>query len=353
MLINSKSSEKLAKAIAAGNDVYCGGLFLSARWFVISQVAKKGLHLIVMPTQEAAEYCSADLYNLVEGDCIFFLPSSGKGIERSNYKSSLCVQRTAALGKIADNKGELSFIVTWPDAMEEKIPDNKTIKSSIWTLKKGDEIPFDEILTRLYDNGFEKVDFVSAPGQFAVRGSLIDIFSYSLNNPYRLSFWGNEIEKIHVFDSNTQLSVEERDAAEIISDIVSGSDEGTVSIATILPKKTCVWLDSGDMYKEKDFFQELKSYQRVFLEPPLGFSDKEDIVRFSITPQPTFNKNFELLTEDIRSRIESGYRVLIYGEKGSHIWPRKSATVSRRWDRSSLLQNPSRGLYSSLTLSAG
>ena len=159
MLINSKSSEKLAKAIAAGNDVYCGGLFLSARWFVISQVAKKGLHLIVMPTQEAAEYCSADLYNLVEGDCIFFLPSSGKGIERSNYKSSLCVQRTAALGKIADNKGELSFIVTWPDAMEEKIPDNKTIKSSIWTLKKGDEIPFDEILTRLYDNGFEKVDF--------------------------------------------------------------------------------------------------------------------------------------------------------------------------------------------------
>ena len=319
MLINSKSSEKLAKAIAAGNDVYCGGLFLSARWFVISQVAKKGLHLIVMPTQEAAEYCSADLYNLVEGDCIFFLPSSGKGIERSNYKSSLCVQRTAALGKIADNKGELSFIVTWPDAMEEKIPDNKTIKSSIWTLKKGDEIPFDEILTRLYDNGFEKVDFVSTPGQFAVRGSLIDIFSYSLNNPYRLSFWGNEIEKIHVFDSNTQLSVEERDAAEIISDIVSGSDEGTVSIATILPKKTCVWLDSGDMYKEKDFFQELKSYQRVFLEPPLGFSDKEDIVRFSITPQPTFNKNFELLTEDIRSRIESGYRVLIYGEKGSQL----------------------------------
>ena len=319
MLINSKSSEKLAKAIAAGHDVYCGGLFLSARWFVISQVAKKGLHLIVMPTQEAAEYCSADLYNLVEGDCIFFLPSSGKGIERSNYKSSLCVQRTAALGKIADNKGELSFIVTWPDAMEEKIPDNKTIKSSIWTLKKGDDIPFDEILTRLYDNGFEKVDFVSAPGQFAVRGSLIDIFSYSLNNPYRLSFWGNEIEKIHVFDSNTQLSVEERDAAEIISDIVSGSDEGTVSIATILPKKTCVWLDSGDMYKEKDFFQELKSYQRVFLEPPLGFSDKEDIVRFSITPQPTFNKNFELLTEDIRSRIESGYRVLIYGEKGSQL----------------------------------
>ena len=319
MLINSKSSEKLAKAIAAGKDVYCGGIFLSARWFVLSQVANKGLHLVVLPTQEAAEYCSADLYNLVEGDCVFFLPSSGKGIERSNYKSSLCVQRTAALGRIAENKGELSYIVTWPDALEEKIPDNRTIQQSIWTLKKGDEIPFDTILTRLYDNGFEKVDFVSAPGQFAVRGSLIDIFSYSLNNPYRLSFWGNEIEKIHVFDSNTQLSIEERDTAEIISDIVSGSGDGTVSIPTILPKNTYVWLDSSDMYKEKDFFQELKSYQRIFLEPPLGFPEKEEIIRFNISPQPTFNKNFELLTEDIRSRIESGYRVLIYGEKGSQL----------------------------------
>ncbi len=319
MLINSKSSERLAKAMAAGKDVYCGGIFLSARWFVLSQVAKEGLHLVVLPTQEAAEYCSADLYNLVEGDRIFFLPYSGKGIERSNYKSSLCVQRTAALGKIAENKGELTFIVTWPAALEEKIPDNKTIRQSIWTLRKGDEISFDELLTRLYDHGFEKVDFVSAPGQFAVRGSLIDIFSFSLNNPYRISFWGNEIENIHVFDSNTQLSIEDKDTAEIISDIVSDEEKGTVSIAKVLPKKTRVWLDSSDMYKEMEFFQELTSYQRIFLEPPLGYADKEDIIRFNITPQPTFNKNFELLTEDIRSKIESGYRVLIYGEKGSQL----------------------------------
>ena len=319
MLINSKSSERLAKAMAAGKDVYCGGIFLSARWFVLSQVAKEGLHLVVLPTQEAAEYCSADLYNLVEGDRIFFLPYSGKGIERSNYKSSLCVQRTAALGKIAENKGELTFIVTWPAALEEKIPDNKTIRQSIWTLRKGEEISFDELLTRLYDHGFEKVDFVSAPGQFAVRGSLIDIFSFSLNNPYRISFWGNEIEKIHVFESNTQLSIEDKETAEIISDIVSDEDKGTVSIAKVLPKKTRVWMDSSDMYKEMKFFQELTSYQRIFLEPPLGFADKEDIIRFNITPQPTFNKNFELLTEDIRSKIESGYRVLIYGEKGSQL----------------------------------
>ena len=317
MLINSKTSEKLVEKLTAGKDVYCGGLFLSARWFVLSQAVNSGLHLILLPTQEAAEYCCADLYNLVEGDEVFFLPSSGKGIERSNYKSSLCVQRTAALGKIAENKGELCFIVTWPEALEEEIPDNKTIEGAIWTLHKGEEFKFDTILSRLYEQGFEKVDFVSAPGQYAVRGSLIDIFSYSLNNPYRLSFWGDEIEKISVFDGNTQLSIEEKETAEIISNIVSGAEGGTVSIVSILPKKTRIWLDSSDMYKDRAFFPALKKFQRIFIDTPLGIN--EEPLRFNIAPQPVFNKNFELLTEDIRSRIESGYKVYIYGEKGSQL----------------------------------
>ena len=319
MLINSKTSGLLVKALAAGGDVYCGGLFLSARWFVFSQSVKSGLQVIVLPDKDTAEYCSADLYNLMEGDCVFFLPSSGKGIERSNYKSSLCVQRTAAIGKISGNKGELQVIVTYPEALEEMIPDNKTIKDSIWTLHKGDEIEFDTLLVKLNEIGFEKVDFVSAPGQFAIRGSLIDIFSFSLNNPYRLSFWGNEIEKISVFDSNTQLSVEEVESADIVSDIVSGYEGGEVSLVSILPRGTRVWLDSSDMYKEKQFFQELSSFQRVFIDTPLGYGDKDDIIRFKLGPQPSFNKNFELLTEDIRGRIETGYKVFIFGEKSSQL----------------------------------
>ncbi len=319
MLINSKASEKLAHALAAGEDVYCGGLFLSARWFVFSQVAKEHLHLIVLPNKEVAEYCAADLYNLLEGDTVFFLPSSGKGIERSNYKSSLCVQRTSAIGKITENKGDFAVIVTYPEAMEEKIPDEKIIQKAIWKLQTGQEVSFDAMLSKLAELGFEKVDFVSSPGQFAIRGSIIDIFSFSLNNPYRLSFWGNEIEKIHVFDTNTQLSIEDTDSAEIISDVVSGYEGGEVSIAHILPKQTCVWLDSGDMYKEKEFFSEIASFQRVFIDTPLGHKEKEDVLRFSIAPQPAFNKNFELLTEDIRSKIESGYQVYIYGEKPNQL----------------------------------
>jgi len=104
MLINQKASASLQKKLQNQEEVFCSGLFLSARWVVLSQVAQKDVHLIILPTREAAEYCAADLYNLVEGDCVFFLPESGKNVERSNYKSSLGVQRTAAIGQLLERK---------------------------------------------------------------------------------------------------------------------------------------------------------------------------------------------------------------------------------------------------------
>ena len=101
MLISSASCARLRDEIEnSSGSLYCRGLFLSAKWFVLSRTAEKGMHLVVLPDKETAEYCSSDLYNLVEGDRIFFLPESGKNVERSNYKSSLAVQRTAAIGRI-------------------------------------------------------------------------------------------------------------------------------------------------------------------------------------------------------------------------------------------------------------
>ena len=319
MLISSKTAGILSKAIDSSKEVYCSGLFLSARWFVFSQIAKRGLHLLVLPTKESAEYCSADLYNLIDGDNVFFLPSSGKGIERSNYKSTLGVQRTAAVGKITLNKGEFAVIVSYPEALEESIPDEKTVSDSILNLKVGDEIDFEKLSETLFEKNFEKVDFVSSPGQFAIRGSLIDIFSYSLNNPYRLSFWGNEIEKINVFDPNTQLSIEAVDNAEIISDIISEKEGYTKSIAEILPSDTVLWLDSSDMYRQEEFFAGFDRFKKIFIDTPLSQSSREDIIKFRIKPQPSFNKNFELLTESIKESIESGYKVYIYGEKQSQL----------------------------------
>ncbi len=300
-------------------ETFCSGLFLSARWFVLSQAAEKGSHLIVLPTREAAEYCSADLYNLVEGDCVFFLPDSGGAVERSNYKSSLGVQRTAAVGKIIEPGEGPLFIVTYPEALEEKVPDRNKITSALLTIKAGDTVSYDGLRETLGLQGFERVDFISAPGQYAIRGAVIDIFSYSLEHPYRLSFFGDEVEKVHIFDCNTQLSLETVDRADIYPDIVAdGNNEEGVSILSFLKKDSTVWLDSSDMYKDRDFFPQLTSFRHVFLDIPLLNQGVENVA-FSITPQPVFNKNFELLLSDIRNRIEGGYKVYIYGEKESQL----------------------------------
>ena len=299
--------------------IYCKGLFLSARWFVLSQVARKGLHLVVLPDRESAEYCTSDLYNLVEGDRVFFLPESGKNVERSNYKSSLAVQRTAAIGSVLSFKEEeLKIIVSYPEALEEHVPAAKSIRESILKIVEGDEISHDRIVEMLSKNGFERVDFVSAPGQYAIRGSIVDIFSYSWNYPYRISFWGNEVEKINIFDCNTQLSVSEEKEMEVVSDLMSSGDGEMSGILELLPESSVLWLDSSDMYKEKGFFRDAEKFREIFIDTPLSVQTEEEI-KFSISPQPSFNKNFELLTADIRSRMETGYKVCIYGDKASQI----------------------------------
>ena len=210
----------LITRIGKEKEIYCSGLFLSARWFVLNNSASKGINLIILPDKESAEYCTSDLYQLIEGDKVFLLPPSGKGIERSNYKSSISVQRTAALSAIIKNKGEQVYIVSCPDALEEKIPSEGVSGKSILSISKGQDISFDKIIEILGEQGFEREDFVSAPGQYAIRGSLIDIFSYSNNEPYRISFWGNEVETIHIFNCNTQVSKEECDKVEIIGGVL-------------------------------------------------------------------------------------------------------------------------------------
>ena len=305
-------------------ETFCSGLFFSARWFVVSQLDHDGFQMIVLPDKDSAEYCAADLYNLIEGDRIFFLPDSGKTLERSNYKSTLGVQRTSAIGKILDHKEGRLIIVTYPSALEEGIPDTGGIKQSVLHLSVGDEISHEGIVEAMFRSGFQKVDFVAEPGQFAIRGAIVDIFSYSYNNPFRISFFGDEIDSITVFDCNTQLSKEKVHKAEIYPDIsCSDDEEKTVSIISLLPDDALVWLDSSDMYRSKGFFNELEGFRRIYMELPLSRQD-EEAVRFSISPQPVFNKNFELLTEDIRKRLEEGYRVRIYGEKQSQLERLKS-----------------------------
>jgi len=318
MFINKESTDLLKSRLLSKKDIFCRSLFLSARWFVLSQAAENGLHFIILPNREAAEYCAADLYSLVEGDKVFFLPSSGKSVERSNYKSSLGVQRTSAVEKILSYDKSLLFIVSYPEALEELLPSSKKINDSLFTIKKGDTVSHERIVEKLINKGFERVDFVSAPGQLAIRGSIVDIFSYSRNNPFRISFWGDEVEEIHLFDCNTQLSVSQEDKAEIISDVVSEDDPEGQNILEIIPEESVLWMDSSDMYKESSFYSLTDKFNKVFIDTPL---DKQNVrtIDFNISPQPVFNKNFELLAEDIKTKLESGYEVYIYGEKEAQL----------------------------------
>ena len=323
MLISSNPINAIARKLSEGGssvEIFCSGLFLSARWFAVSQLDHDGLQVIVLPDRETAEYCAVDLYNLIEGDCVFFLPDSGKKLERSNFKASLGVQRTSALGKITDYTSGKLIIVTYPSAIEETVPSASKIRESLMKFNVGDEISHEFIIESLFANGFERVDFVAEPGQFAIRGAIVDIFSYSYNDPFRISFFGDEIESINIFDCNTQLSKERTHSVDIYPDLFVSDEAGEsgVLLPEILPAETLFWLDSSDMYKEKDFYPLLERFSRIFMEVPLS-RQNEETVKFNISPQPVFNKNFELLTEDIRKRIEEGYRVRIYGEKQSQL----------------------------------
>ena len=132
-----------------------------------------------------------------------------------------------------------------------------------------------------------------------------------------------------MFDCNTQLSIEERTEVEIFPDLVSG-DEGSVSsVASIFPAGTVIWADSSDMYRKEDFFKELDPFKRVFLDVPLEV-DNDDVIKFNISPQPTFNKNFELLSVDIRQNIERGYKVYIFSEKNSQIERLRSILIENK-----------------------
>ena len=319
MLISAKSINQLAEKLGKSKEVFCSGLFLSARWFAVSEYDHDGIQMIVLPDKETAEYCAADLYNLIEGDSIFFLPDSGKSLERSNYKSSLGVQRTSAIGKILDYKDDVLVLVTYPAALEELVPEASSIKESVLKLSVGDEISHETIVESLFASGFERVDFVAEPGQFAIRGAIVDIFSYSYNDPFRVSFFGDEVDSINIFDCNTQLSKEKVSVAEIYPGIVAQEDDTRlVSVLDLLPDNALVWLDSSDMYKDMQFYPSLDRFSKVYLDLPLS-RQGEETVKFNIAPQPKFNKNFELLTEDIRRRLEEGYRVRIYGEKKSQL----------------------------------
>lgn len=324
MLISSENVNKVKEAFSKGaGEIFVNGLFLSAKWVLVNEIAQKGINVIMLPDRESAEYCASDLYNLRGDDSVYLLPPSGNHLERSARKATYNVQRTAAVSAIIDyGKAGASdkniVIVTYPEALEEEFVEKSEIAKAVLAVHKGEEISLDFMTEMLFEHNFEKVDFVSEPGQFAVRGGIIDVFSYSNNLPYRIGFFGDEVDDIKLFNTNTQLSTQSVEMFEIYPDI-SAVNETYVKrcgFFSFIPKDSVLWVDTVEMFTDKSYYGAMSSFSKVYLGATYELSRSSGVkVQFNTSPQPVFNKNFDLLTSDLSSKQDQGYKIFILSEK--------------------------------------
>ncbi len=250
---------------------------------------------------------------------IFFLPTS-KNISLRNTlnDASVKVQRTAAIDAVRDFKNKKTkspylILVGYYEAVEEKVLSEKALNNSIITISKGDKLSFDFVKEVLFSLSFSKVDFVSQPGEFAIRGGIIDIFSYSDNTPFRIEFFGDEVEDIKKFEVNTQKSVEKIESITVYPNILDENELEKIDFFSFLPKESIVWISN----KEKGDTIDIP-FKKVYLSSV--YSDIGiDKILFNTLPQPTFNKNFEVLADDIRTMRDSGYSLYILSESKSQI----------------------------------
>ena len=285
------------------------GLHASARALALSRLAQP--LFIVMDNAEAAQYMFSDLWSL--GTNVFFFPHSQK---RRAVDEAAVIQRTECLSALTVNHAPLT-IVTYPEAMAEPAPAKEELSGRSMTLKVGQEIQQTALATQLSDLGFERVDFVFQPGQYAVRGSIVDIYSYSHDIPYRFDFFGDEIDSIREFDIEDQLSKNRIESAGI-----SAKGEGLeASIIDYLSEET-VWV-SNDFHMVKFKVESLGDERISGLvdeRTTIELNEKSTFgthtkIAFDTVPQPLFHKQFDILTDDLKKHIEDGYKVYILAEQ--------------------------------------
>lgn len=292
---------------------------------------ERRIHLAVFPSIDKAEEFASDLYNFFPDTEVYLFPASGDaGSKNSIQDSSRKVQRTAAIRAI-DNYTDPSstskqlVLVADSSAVAEPVLKKMNVRQSILKVAKGDSKSFEEIRQLFFDNGFNKVEFVSEPGQFAIRGSLIDVFSYSNNLPYRIDFFSNEVERITVFDNNTQLSIRELQEVEIYPNLFVNTirtDSSNILDSGQIPPESVLWLFDSDLYEGQEWFEKTSAYKCVRIGNMLKVNEKESdktVIRFNTEPQPSFNKNFDILYSDIRKRMDSGYSVEILSDNHAQI----------------------------------
>jgi transcription-repair coupling factor (superfamily II helicase) len=315
---------------------------------------KQGIQLFIFNDSDEAAYFYNDLYKLLHpairdedednintsADDVLFFPSSFKKSSKYGKEDySKIVQRTQVLERVGAGAGMLA-VVTYPEAVAEIVPSGKSLNKNTLKLTVGEKPGIDFVKEVFNEYGFERSDFVYEPGQYAIRGGIVDIFSFSSNKPSRIEFFGDEIESIRIFDINTQLSDEKLQSATITSNIRNINDKN-IPFLDFVPDNTIVWTENPNMTAdiidnlndnkyvpngdEQINLPELitgkvfKSSLNKFLSIRFNSSASKNSITFGSAPQPTFNKKFDMLADDIISRTKSGYEVLIIAENINQI----------------------------------
>ncbi|GAF05366.1 transcription-repair coupling factor [Saccharicrinis fermentans] len=304
----------------------------------------KHSYLAVMNDKEEAAYFYNDLVQLIGEENVYFLPSTYKrSPEYGNLESSNIILRTEALNYLANTK-KPGIVVSYPLAFFEKVPNNTQLKDATLNIKNGEQLDISFVTEVLNEYKFERVDFVYEPGQFSVRGSIIDIYSFANEDPYRIDFFGDEVDTIRTFDLENQLSKTKLSEIAIIPNLSTANHNDNISLLDFIDTETRVWAYDIDyiVHKIKDAHTKIvhRNSQRSedqSIPSPEMFVDGETIleqlnhkqcvefgkkstfknaltITFKTTPQPAFNKNFDLLQEDLISKEEGGYRTFILAD---------------------------------------
>lgn len=313
----------------------CGSQISNSQVFVLSE-------------KEEAAYFYSDLISLQGSEKVLFFPSSYKRtIQTGQLENSNVVLRTEVLNRISSEEKNL-LIVTYTEALAEKVITRKKLNENTLFLRKGEKISLDFLHEILREYGFEQVDFVYYPGQYSIRGSIADIYSFSNDEPYRIDFFGDEVESIRKFEIENQLSKEKVDKVCIVPnthEIITSAERPILiseleTFVSFVPEKTIFWTENlaytinylNDLYENTEFLnnEEKLSKEQVITggHAILEHLEKRSVVEFgqntqfqatqviefNTAPQPSFNKNFGVLVTNLEDHARNGFRNIILSD---------------------------------------
>ncbi|MAB40370.1 MAG: transcription-repair coupling factor [Aequorivita sp.] len=347
----SSQTRKLGDSIASSeNKIQVSGLVGSSLSLVIAETFSTSElpFLLIFNDKEEAAYHLNDLENLLGDQNVLFYPGSYRRpyqIEETDNANVLL--RSEVLNRINSRK-KPALIVTYPEALFEKVVTRKELERNTLKIAVNDQLSIDFVNEVLFEYRFKRTDFVTEPGEFSVRGGILDVFSFSNDEPYRIEFFGDEVDSIRTFDVETQLSLEQVKKVSIIPNVENKMvDENRESFLKYIASKTVVFLKNEELFssaidnlfkkateafnaidseikraKPSELFctsellkAQLSEFTTVHLKnnkAPLLSGGAGGGLSFSTKPQPSFNKQFNLLIENLNENTEKGYKNYIF-----------------------------------------